>query len=740
MVEPIFTTLLTSSVAEVVVKTVGDILGKFIDINQESEASRLRLEEMTQASRLRLEELQEETEYSLIKSLANSEIRINEQQIIEHLKASYSIATNRALKVLNSEYANSPFLDGTETTHERLKALYEETKLPIILVSPFWDDTKSIELNDKGGYVDFRNAFNNSYLQASWKNLASKQDGYLKRPLYYTDRDVNYIYSNLSDIPIILIHGTIQGVNTQQYNIQRIYPHVTFWNLFPQQQDRYTSLDLKFLPLQLPIGSNSSTDIDLQTGEYSLDLQDNVGKYLTKAIGLLSSFYHLYHFETRPNLQQFQLDNILELETLSLQINCLYDFLSQKNPSKADYYKFQKETLFLECEIDKLRRSNDFTQFHNTSLKLEARKEEDRRWFTNQLVKMIDTIGEFHYQVRDKIGLDLSSFVDNLKEAIRSLVAMKFRFLIIGDLNRGKSTILNVLLRQKLLPIGPVATTAIPIFVKYGKQEKVLVHKKDGSKEELSLEEYKQRYSLNSIELRNQTKYSYKSEKEWLNHLDHAELYYPIELLSGGVEFIDTAGFNNQDIQSEQIFTTIQESHVIIFILSADQPFTKIEKEYLHYLVSDPNQIRKPIFYLINKWYNLKDAPEKEKEEIHRAFVEGFCKCLKINEKEAEKMWGDTVFNVYDKIGLENLNQRETLDETGLQEFTKRLDDFIVNERLKTELDQAVQIAEFVKVQVLSQVSDRLSEIEGEPEVTRLIANISQQLETLKTRYNKIDN
>ncbi|WP_016953808.1 dynamin family protein [Anabaena sp. PCC 7108] len=610
--------------------------------------------------------------------------------------------------------------------------------MPIILVSPFWDDTKPIELNYKGGYVDFRNAFNTSYLQASWKNLASKQDGYFKRPLCYTDRDINYIYSNLSDIPIILVHGTIQGVHTPQQNIQRICPHITFWNLFPEQKDSYTSLNLNFFPLQLPIGINSLPDIDLQIGEYSLYLQDNVGKYLTKAIGLLSSFYHLYHFESRPNLQQFQLDNILELEALSLQVSCLYDFLSQKNPSKADYYKFQKETLFLECEIDKLRRSYHFTQFHNTSLKLEVRKEEDRRWFANQLITMIDTIDEFQCQIRDEIGLDLSSFTDSLKEAIRSLVAMKFRFLIIGDLNRGKSTILNVLLGQELLPTAPIATTAIPIFVKYGKQEKVLVHKKDGSQEELSLEEYKQRYSLNSKELRNQIKYSYKSEKEWLSHLDHAELYYPIELLSGGVEFIDTAGFNNQDIRSEQIFTTIQESHVIIFILSADQPFTKIEKEYLHYLVSDDNQIRKPIFYVINKWYNLEDVPEKEKEEIHRAFVEVFCNCLKINENGAEKMWGDTVFNVYDKIGLENLKQRETLDDTGLQGFTKRLDDFIMNERLTTEIDQAMQIAEFVKVQILSQVSERLTKSQDEPEINRLIANISQQLETLKTRYKLI--
>ncbi|WP_016953807.1 hypothetical protein [Anabaena sp. PCC 7108] len=105
MVDPIFTTLLTSSVVEAVATTIGDILGKFIDIYQESEASRHRLEEMAESSRLRLKELQQEHEYSIIKSLTDSKIKINEQQIIEHLRASYSIATHRAFRDINTEYA-----------------------------------------------------------------------------------------------------------------------------------------------------------------------------------------------------------------------------------------------------------------------------------------------------------------------------------------------------------------------------------------------------------------------------------------------------------------------------------------------------------------------------------------------------------------------------------------------------------------------------------------------------------
>ena len=287
--------------------------------------SQFRIKELKQQHQSKLQELTLQYEQSIVKSFIDSGIKIKEQEIVEHLRASYSIWTNKALKDLAKEDENSPFFDGIETTYRKFKTLYEQTKLPVILVSPFWDDSRTKPLGEQGGYVDFRSAFNSAYRQSSWNDLASKQDGHFKRPLFQTDRDVNYIYSVLSDIPVILIHGTIQGVHAPHQQVQRIHPHITFWNLLPDQQECYTSLDLRFFPFQLPTVTEDSSDIYQKMGEYSLDLQDTVGKYLSKAVGLLSAFYHLYYFQTRPNLQQFQLENQEELEILSQQVKEFYE-------------------------------------------------------------------------------------------------------------------------------------------------------------------------------------------------------------------------------------------------------------------------------------------------------------------------------------------------------------------------------------------------------------------------------
>ena len=113
-------------------------------------------------------------------------------------------------------------------------------------------------------------------------------------------------------------------------------------------------------------------------------------------------------------------------------------------------------------------------------------------------------IGDFEEQatVPGAAGqLELSAFRKYLLDKIDELKNGKFRFLIIGDFNRGKSTILNAFFEKSLLPMGVTATTAIPTFVKYGEQEKVVVHKKNGEQESLSLEEYKKKYTLNSKEV-----------------------------------------------------------------------------------------------------------------------------------------------------------------------------------------------------------------------------------------------
>ncbi|NER04836.1 MAG: hypothetical protein F6K17_20660, partial [Okeania sp. SIO3C4] len=161
-------------------------------------------------------------------------------------------------------------------------------------------------------------------------------------------------------------------------------------------------------------------------------------------------------------------------------------------------------------------------QNQNTGFNLEVTKV--RPWFAEKLEGMAQIIAQSEQQATNKGAsgeLALSAFIKDLDKEIERLKNGKFRFLIIGDFNRGKSTILNAFFEKSLLPMGVTATTAIPTFVKYGKQEKVVVHKKDGKEESLNFEQYKKKYTLNSKEVKNKIKNVFKSVGGWLNPLDH---------------------------------------------------------------------------------------------------------------------------------------------------------------------------------------------------------------------------
>jgi hypothetical protein len=310
-----------------------------------------RILELAKTSELRISESKQDYEHRMAELNKASELKNFESLLAEEFRSHYAIETHQAIRRSIKDDENSPFLDEPEIAYERLKGIYEDTGKPIVLIAPFWDDSLTKEANDRGGYVDFRNAFSNPYSCVSWGNLAPKKDGYINRPLRYTDRDVDYLHSVLHDIPIILVHGSIQGVHGRE--IQRINPVITFWNILPVQKDDngnsklsgYMNLKPSFFDFRA-VSSNSPT-ATLEMGEYSLSLQDRVGIYSTTLVGLLASIYHLDRFGTTPDLKQFKLETSIS-QLLALQMSGFYRILSEKQPEKAhEYFLEQAKILSL---------------------------------------------------------------------------------------------------------------------------------------------------------------------------------------------------------------------------------------------------------------------------------------------------------------------------------------------------------------------------------------------------------
>jgi hypothetical protein len=105
-------------------------------------------------------------------------------------------------------------------------------------------------------------------------------------------------------------------------------------------------------------------------------------------------------------------------------------------------------------------------------------------------------------------------------------------------------------------------------------------------------------------------------------------------------------------------------------------------------------------------------------------------------------MWGNTIFTVSAQTDLSNLNEGRAIVGIGIDEFKQRLNRFLIHERSKVELQQAVDAAEFVASHLESIVDISLRAIDIREDYSRelrsLSENVTAQANLIRRRYEEI--
>ena len=362
-------------------------------------------------------------------------------------------------------------------------------------------------------------------------------------------------------------------------------------------------------------------------------------------------------------------------------------------------------------------------------------------------------------------SLGIDNYINTLNREKDKLQSKVFRFLVIGDKNRGKSTIINVLLGEELLPEGAVATTAIPTFIKYGNKKKMTLFYNDNVKEEISITDFNKRHTHSSRKVKKaEQKYketrlrelvqqgldrlSARSQltKEWIDKLigtiNYACLEAPVNLLAKKVEFIDTAGLNNSELENEKAFGYVKNCEAIIFILDPNDQVSLTDKEYLQKFLDSQVSIEN-IFFLINKWDNVE---ESDKQDIQEAFVINLAQALHKEPREIEQLWGQRIFTVSAKNALKSIKKRKAFQDTGFPEFTTELSNFLKYERLSCKLAQPVKTTKKVSELIIQMIEQRLAILqddiatltEKEQKAQPYFAAMNEVCSTLEQQVNQV--
>lgn len=314
----------------------------------------------------------------------------------------------------------------------------------------------------------------------------------------------------------------------------------------------------------------------------------------------------------------------------------------------------------------------------------------------NHLSNIAETLNQADIEgekASGKLGLereseDINLVSNNLRKGV-------FRLLVLGDLKRGKSTFINALIGEKILPSDVNPCTALLTVLRYGSLKKVTVYFKDDREpEQLDFERFKQQYTIDPDE----AKRLEADKKLAFPNVNYAVVEYPLPLLQQGIEIVDTPGLNDTEARNELSLTYINNCHAILFVFRASQPCTLEERRYLENYLKGRGL---SVFFLINAWDKIRKGliDPDDSEELEEA-EEKLRKVFHSNLSAYCQVDGHDIYDerVFELSSLEALRRRvknpeDLLEGTGFPEFIAALNTFLTKERAVAQLRQAKTLA-----------------------------------------------
>jgi GTPase SAR1 family protein len=184
----------------------------------------------------------------------------------------------------------------------------------------------------------------------------------------------------------------------------------------------------------------------------------------------------------------------------------------------------------------------------------------------------------------------------------QSLQQSSFRIAVFGPFNYGKSTLLNAILGDLILPIDLIPTTGAAITVGYGEPLKTEIHLKDGQKITAENVEILKDYAV------------LDDQRRMREDVAAVEVYCPHPWLKTGVELLDLPGTDDQEAQDALVRDRLLTADLVVQVLDGRKMMTLGEREHLRDWLLDRDI--KTVVFVVN-FLNLLE-PEEQKQVANR--------------------------------------------------------------------------------------------------------------------------
>lgn len=313
-----------------------------------------------------------------------------------------------------------------------------------------------------------------------------------------------------------------------------------------------------------------------------------------------------------------------------------------------------------------------------------------------QRADLVRIIGEIN-----SLGQTIDSSRFDELEGLRMRVDSEvFRIMVTGDFKRGKSTLLNALLGEDVLPSDPSPATAVVTEVSYSPEPRVRLWPVDenADPEDVHFTELEARIKVDNDDPDAESPYRL------------AEVGWDLALCENGVVVIDSPGLNEHPVRQEVTVGYLRRADAVIFLFDATMPVSMPETDFItRYLEAHD------ILFVVNK---LNWLPEGSHENVKQNIR------TRISKVRPEGRYKLFFVNALAGVDAKLQADTEAWETSGMKSFEDGLTSFLLTERHKAKV--------LVPAREVQRVIHDLM-----PRVREQEAMLEADLADLESRFNK---
>lgn len=306
--------------------------------------------------------------------------------------------------------------------------------------------------------------------------------------------------------------------------------------------------------------------------------------------------------------------------------------------------------------------------------------------------------------------------VTEAEEALARLRESRFHLAVMGQYKRGKSTLINALLGEPVLPTGVLPLTSIATELKSGPRRRAEVIFSNGRREEVPIDD---------LALYCTEKHNPQNQKG----VARVQVELPNPRLASGLVITDTPGIASTHAHNTRAaYDYLTHADAAVLVFGVDPPISEAESDF----VERASGYLDRLFFLLNKVDYIPPNDRREALEFTRQVL-----ACRLGERAAAAA---RLLPVSAKLALEAKQgqNEDLLRESGLPAFEAELDRFIAHSKAEAVVGAAarrsLRLAREIQSRLLAEQAALrlpLTELEGAS------AALTATLERGRTRHRE---